>query len=72
VINFYKKIGALTLSIFLFSFSLYFMGFSDKVVWSYNQNNLHRILIVWQEENVLEKYEHKEIPSHIPIIKIYP
>ncbi len=68
-----EKILAVTLSIFLLFFSLYYISFSDEAVWSYNQHNLSRIIVIWQEDDeVHEIYDPSESGPNLPVIKIYP
>lgn len=69
----HEKLLALTLSIFLLFFSLFCISFSDEAVWSYNQHNLSRIIVIWQEdEEVQEIYDPNESGPYLPVIKIYP
>ncbi|PKM81130.1 MAG: hypothetical protein CVU88_04100 [Firmicutes bacterium HGW-Firmicutes-13] len=73
MITYRERILALTLSIFLLFFTVYVMSNSDEVVWSFNQQNLHRIMIIWQEEDEsLEIYEPQEFQLYKPIIKMCP
>lgn len=73
MISLRERILALTLSIFLLFFTAYVMTTSDEAAWSFNQNNLHRIMVIWQEEDeTLEIYVPQKLEIYRPIIKIYP
>ncbi len=68
-----QKIMAVTLSIFLLFFSIYCISLSDEAVWSFNQHNLSRIIVIWQEdEEIREIYEPEESIPYVPVFKIYP
>ncbi|UNC92867.1 hypothetical protein [Candidatus Contubernalis alkaliaceticus] len=68
-----QKIMAVTLSVFLLFFSLYCISLSDEAVWSFNQNNLSRIIVIWQEDDeIREIYEPEEVIPYVPVFKIYP
>ncbi|RQD74128.1 MAG: hypothetical protein D5R97_08290 [Candidatus Syntrophonatronum acetioxidans] len=45
-----KGIFLLFLSVSILFISAYYIN-ADQAVWSFNQSNLHRIKIVWQEQN---------------------
>ncbi len=69
----HEKILAFTLSILLLFFSMYCISFSHEAVWSFNQHNLSRIIVIWQEdEEIHEIYDPSELTPYLPVIKVYP
>ncbi|RQD69152.1 MAG: hypothetical protein D5S00_07625 [Tindallia sp. MSAO_Bac2] len=67
-----KGIFFLLLSVSVLFVSAYHIS-ADQAVWSFNQHNLHRIKIVWQEQrdSSLQEGEGEEYPG-LPAMKIYP